>query len=85
MDYLRLQKPEGTLVLKGYSDSEGPRQANMAVSKKRINVIKQYLLAKGVKSEQIITKAYGESRPTSSNRYPTGRQLNRRVDISISG
>ncbi len=85
LDYLRLQKPEGTLVLKGYSDSEGPRQANMAVSKKRINVIKQYLLAKGVKSEQIITKAYGESRPTSSNRYPTGRQLNRRVDISISG
>lgn len=85
LDYLRLQKPDGTLVLKGYSDSEGPRQANLLVSKKRINVIKQYLLAKGIKPEQIITKAYGESRPTSSNRYPTGRQLNRRVDISISG
>jgi len=85
LEYMRLQKPEGTLVLKGYSDSEGPRHANMAVSKKRVDVIKKYLLSKGIKSNQIITKAYGESRPTTSNRYPTGRQLNRRVDISISG
>ncbi|MBV1913340.1 MAG: OmpA family protein [Cycloclasticus sp.] len=85
LEFMRLQKPNGTLVLKGYSDSEGPRQANMIVSKKRVEVIKKYLLSKGVKANQIITKAYGESRPTASNRYPTGRQLNRRVDISISG
>lgn len=85
LEFMRLQKPNGTLVLKGYSDSEGPRQANMIVSKKRVEVIKKYLLSKGVKANQIITKAYGESRPTTSNRYPTGRQLNRRVDISISG
>ena len=85
LEFMRLQKPKGTLVLKGYSDSEGPRQANMVVSKKRIEVIKKYLLSKGVKANQIVTKAYGESRPTASNRYPAGRQLNRRVDISISG
>ncbi len=85
LEFMRLQKPKGTLVLKGYSDSEGPRQANMIVSKKRIEVIKKYLLSKGVKANQIVTKAYGESRPTASNRYPAGRQLNRRVDISISG
>jgi hypothetical protein len=84
LEYMRLQKPDGILVLKGYSDSQGPRQANMAVSKKRVAVIKKYLISKGVKANQIITKAYGESKPTASNRYPTGRQLNRRVDISIS-
>ena len=85
LQYRRLQHPDGKIVLKGYSDSQGPRQINMAVSKKRVEVIKKYLLSKGVKSDQIVTKAYGESRPTSSNRYPAGRQLNRRVDISISG
>jgi len=85
LQYRRLQNPDGKLVLKGYSDSEGPRQANMVVSKKRVEVIKQYLLSKGVKANRIITKAYGESRPAASNRYPDGRQLNRRVDISISG
>lgn len=85
LEYMRLQKPKGKLVLEGHSDSEGPRHANMAVTKKRVAVIRQYLVSKGVKPKQIITKAYGESRPTASNRYPTGRQLNRRVDISISG
>ncbi|ORU92463.1 MAG: phosphate ABC transporter substrate-binding protein [Cycloclasticus sp. symbiont of Bathymodiolus heckerae] len=85
LEYMRLQKPEGTLVLKGYSDSEGPRHVNMLMSKKRIKIIKQYLLSKGIEESRITTKAYGESKPTATNRYPTGRQLNRRVDISISG
>jgi len=85
LTYMRLQKPNGTLVLKGHSDSEGPRHINMLMSKKRVRVIKAYLLSQGVKDERIVVKAYGESRPTATNRYPTGRELNRRVDISISG
>jgi len=85
LEYMRLQKPDGTIVLKGYSDSEGPRHANLLVSKKRVNVVKQYLLSQGVSEDRIVTKAYGESKPTATNRYPTGRQLNRRVDISIAG
>lgn len=85
LEYMRLEKPNGTLVLKGHSDSEGPRHANLLVSKKRLNAVKKYLILKGVKANRIVTKAYGESRPTATNRYPTGRELNRRVDISISG
>ena len=85
LEYISLRKPGADIVLTGHSDSDGPRQANMAVSKKRVAVIKKYLLSKGVKAERILSKAYGESRPTATNRYPTGRQLNRRVDISISG
>ena len=85
LEYISLRKPGADIVLTGHSDSDGPRQANMAVSKKRVAVIKKYLLSKGVKPERITSKSYGESRPTATNRYPTGRQLNRRVDISISG
>ncbi|MEW5008198.1 MAG: OmpA family protein [Cycloclasticus sp.] len=85
LEYISLRKPGADIVLTGHSDSEGPRQTNMAVSKKRVAVIKKYLLSKGVTAERIISRARGESRPTATNRYPTGRQLNRRVDISISG
>jgi outer membrane protein OmpA-like peptidoglycan-associated protein len=42
LEYMRLQKPDGTLVSKGYRDSKGPRQANLAVSKKRLNAVKKY-------------------------------------------
>jgi outer membrane protein OmpA-like peptidoglycan-associated protein len=85
LEYMRLEKPGGKLVLKGHSDSQGSRFINLAMSKKRVAIIKKYLISKGVKADRIISKSYGESKPTATNRYPTGRQLNRRVDISISG
>lgn len=85
LTYLRLQNPKGKLVLKGHTDSKGSRFANIKVAKKRVSVIKKYLVSKGIKPSQILTKSYGESRPTTTNRYPGGRQLNRRVEISIVG
>ena len=85
LDFIRLQKPDAKLVLEGHSDSNGPRQANLLMSKKRVQVIKEYLISKGIKTERIVSKAYGESKPATTNRYPGGRQLNRRVDISIAG
>lgn len=85
LTYLSLQNPQGKLVLKGHTDSKGSRFANIKVAKKRVSVIKKYLISKGVKASRILTKAYGEARPTTTNRYPGGRQLNRRVEISIVG
>ncbi|MEH6502333.1 MAG: OmpA family protein [Cycloclasticus sp.] len=85
LEYIRLQKPGAKLVLEGHSDSKGPRHANLLMSKKRVNVIKKFLLSKGIKADKIVSKAYGESKPATTNRYPGGRQLNRRVDISITG
>ena len=85
LEYLRLQNPKGKLVLKGHTDSKGSRFANIKVAKKRVNVVKKYLESKGVKTNKILTKSYGESKPTTTNRYPGGRQLNRRVEISIIG
>jgi len=85
LSYLKSQHPSAKLLLKGHTDSDGPRQANLIVSKKRVNEIKKYLVSKGMDKSRIITKAYGESRPATTNRYPGGRQLNRRVEISIKG
>lgn len=83
LDYIQRQQPKAKLMLKGHTDSSGSRQGNIIVSKKRMAVIKKYLVSKGINASRIITKAYGESRPATTNRYPGGRQLNRRVEISI--
>ena len=85
LTYAKLERPNATYILAGHSDSNGPRHANLLVSKKRLAAIKKYLLSQGVKANNIVSKAYGESKPVASNRYPGGRELNRRVDISISG
>jgi outer membrane protein OmpA-like peptidoglycan-associated protein len=83
LDYIERQQPKAKLLLKGHTDSSGSRQGNLIVSKRRLNVIKKYLVSKGIDASRVITKAYGESRPATTNRYPGGRQLNRRVEISI--
>jgi outer membrane protein OmpA-like peptidoglycan-associated protein len=47
--------------------------------------VKTWLLAKsGVSSERVIAIGEGEDAPIASDDTPEGRQLNRRVDISVA-
>jgi outer membrane protein OmpA-like peptidoglycan-associated protein len=73
----------GQLVISSHTDSKGSRSGNLKISQQRGDVIKQYLVSKGVPAEQIRVKAYGESRPAKSNRFPPGRAQNRRAIISF--
>jgi len=73
----------GRLVISSHTDSKGTRARNLKVSQQRGDVIKQYLVSRGVAAERIQVKAYGESRPAKSNRFPTGRAQNRRAIISF--
>ncbi len=73
----------GKIVIASHTDSKGRRAANLEVSRKRGEAIKQYLLDKGVNADLISVKAYGESRPVKSNRFPPGRAQNRRAIVSF--
>lgn len=81
--YAREFMPNAQLLIKSYTDSKGKRASNLAVSQKRADVVKQYLLSLGMQEERLKVKAYGESRPAKSNRFPRGRAQNRRVIISF--
>lgn len=65
----------------GHTDNEGEGDANMLLSRQRAEVVKQYLESKGVSSERIIAKGYGESSPIAENSSEMGRSLNRRTEI----
>ncbi len=67
----------------GHADGWGTRRYNLRLSKKRVQAVKDYLLASGLQPQQISDKAVGESRPVASNRTLSGRKNNRRVDIVI--
>lgn len=85
LDYMKQMPLGGTVTLLGHTDSKGPRYSNLNLSKQRIESIRQYLLSKGLNPNQIKYKAFGESKPVSTNRFPSGRELNRRVAIKING
>ena len=81
MEYYR----QGNLIINSHTDSKGTRAGNKLISQKRGDVIKQYLLSKGIAAEKIRVKAYGESKPATSNRSHKGRAKNRRVEIELTG
>ncbi|GAB6908961.1 ExeA2 [Desulfosarcina cetonica] len=53
------QNPQVTLTLKGYSDSSGALSYNLKLSDFRANMVKSYLVGRGVKATQIKTLALG--------------------------
>lgn len=82
--YIRDHKPRGQIIVSSHTDSRGRRDGNLKISKERGETVKNYLIAQGIAGERLRVKAYGESRPIKSNRFPAGRAQNRRVVITFS-
>lgn len=72
-----------SVMVKGHSDETGSKDYNQKLAGARANSVVAYLMGRGLSQDQIITKSYGATQPVASNRTAEGRQLNRRVDISI--
>jgi outer membrane protein OmpA-like peptidoglycan-associated protein len=70
------------IQLEGHTDSQGAARKNQALSEKRVQHIKTYLIEHfHLASERIMAVGYGESRPIASNDTPEGRSQNRRVEV----
>jgi len=55
-----LQNPEGFLVLDGNADQRGTSDANIRLSARRAEAVREQLVLLGVDSDQIVIAAYGE-------------------------
>ncbi|HET9130925.1 MAG TPA: OmpA family protein [Terriglobia bacterium] len=67
------------------SSSVGSESSNQTLSENRANSVRDYLVSEGVPSSSITAKGFGEDRPVASNDTDAGRQLNRRVELVVSG
>ncbi|MGD9180884.1 MAG: OmpA family protein, partial [Desulfobacterales bacterium] len=79
-----IDKPETNININGYTDSSGAYSYNMSVSKFRANMVKGYLVGKGVDPIKINASGLGPKDPIASNATETGRQKNRRVEIELN-
>lgn len=75
--------PQTRILIEGHTDSKGAEQANQVLSERRAQAVKDDLVQQGLEPMRIETVGYGESRPVASNDNEGGRQLNRRVQITI--
>jgi len=75
-----VEHPEAAATIAGHTDNTGSRSANLRLSQKRAESIRQYLVDKfGIKGDRIKTVGYGPDRPVASNATKEGRQKNRRI------
>ena len=75
------RNPERTASIEGFTDSVGSALENLDLSGRRANAVMAALIELGVPANRMNAVAFGEEMPTASNSTPTGRQLNRRVEI----
>src|SRR3546814_18237460 len=78
-----MKNPKIFIKLDGYTDSRGTPEYNQALGERRANVVKQYMLSKGVKAESVELNSYGESKPAADNATDAGSALNRRVELLV--
>ncbi|KAA3602116.1 MAG: hypothetical protein DWQ06_07245 [Calditrichaeota bacterium] len=65
----------------GNTDSVGSSEYNQALSERRANSVKEFLIRNGISAIRIETKGYGEENPIAPNNTPEGRAKNRRVTV----
>ena len=81
---LVLNEFDKTLVeVSGHTDSTGSDEYNQGLSERRAGSVADYLQSRQVMGERLIAVGAGESRPLADNSSDAGRQLNRRVEITI--
>jgi outer membrane protein OmpA-like peptidoglycan-associated protein len=75
---------EQTVVeVAGHTDSTGSDTYNQGLSERRAGSVSTYLSGQGVMEQRLITLGMGESRPVADNGSASGRQANRRVEITM--
>jgi sortase system peptidoglycan-associated protein len=80
---LLARNPDTSVVLSGFADRRGDESYNLKLSQERVAVVKAFLLSHGVKRNQVITQAFGESQPVSEPGSPDGHFFDRRVVMSF--
>jgi outer membrane protein OmpA-like peptidoglycan-associated protein len=82
VDYL-VSHPERFVKISGHTDTTGSEGHNLALSKRRADVVAEYLVNNGVDINRVETFGLGSSKPLEVNTTDEGRKKNRRVELLI--
>jgi outer membrane protein OmpA-like peptidoglycan-associated protein len=68
------------IEISGHTDNVGNPGANKALSQRRADACRKYLIDKGIDGSRIKAVGYGDTKPVASNEQEEGRQQNRRIE-----
>jgi outer membrane protein OmpA-like peptidoglycan-associated protein len=82
--YLK-RNPDVEVTIDGHTDNTGSDKVNNALSVKRAEATKKYLVSKGINANRMTTAGFGSTQPVADNKTAEGRAKNRRIEIKIKG
>ncbi len=78
-----IANPEVQVIITGHTDNVGSQKSNQALSLKRAQAVKNWLVKKGIASNRMRTVGRGQNEPVSSNDTDEGRAENRRMEFYV--
>jgi outer membrane protein OmpA-like peptidoglycan-associated protein len=80
-----LAYPGLNIEVDGHTDNVGSDEYNQNLSDQRAESVRAYLVAQGVLTGSVTAKGFGKTEPVGTNDTAAGRQINRRVELVVSG
>jgi outer membrane protein OmpA-like peptidoglycan-associated protein len=81
VEYMTYKK-SARIEITGHTDNQGNVKVNKALSQKRAEACRDYLVSKGIDKSRVEAHGYGDERPIASNDTEAGRQTNRRIEAT---
>lgn len=78
-----LLHPQVSIVIEGHVASDNDTQENLDLSKRRAEIVKEFMMARGIPEHRISVIGKGGREPLISNSTSAGRKQNRRIEIRI--
>ena len=78
-----IKNPAVSIHINGYASSDGPIALNQQISQARADAFKNHLTALNIEASRISTTGKGIENPIASNKTGSGRERNRRVEITF--
>ncbi len=75
--------PQTLVDVAGHTDNTGNHAYNLGLSTRRATAVADYLRAQGVQPARLYVNGYGPDYPIADNGTAEGRQMNRRVEITL--
>jgi outer membrane protein OmpA-like peptidoglycan-associated protein len=80
---LLTENPTLKIELGSHTDSKGSDDYNQKLSQSRSQSVVTYLIGKGIATDRLVAKGYGETVAVATNDTDAGRQENRRTEFKI--
>ena len=80
-----LSYPGLNIEVDGHTDNVGGEEYNQKLSEQRAESVRAYLVDQGVQTGSVTARGFGKTQPVGTNDTAEGRQINRRVELVVSG